>query len=129
MKINKFIYKYETIDDKTKREVSKIRQKYLPKSENESKIKLLNKLNKKVQVIPTIVAIILGILGVLIFGLGLTMVLEWSLFLWGILVSLVGFIPSILAYPVYTKLHKILKDKYGETIINLSNEILSKNDK
>ena len=65
----------------------------------------------------------------LIFGLGLSMVLEWGIILWGIIVGLLGIAIIIIAYPVYVIILKNLKCKYSEEIIKLSDDLLTTNDK
>lgn len=40
-------------------------------------------------------------LGTLIFGLGLSMILEWEIFAWGALVAAVGAVVLGAAYPAY----------------------------
>ena len=73
------------------------------------------------------IALIIGIGGALIFGLGLAMILEWSMLLAGAIVCVIGFILAFIAYPIQIKLHNKLKNKYSEEIIKLSEELL-KND-
>jgi MFS family permease len=73
------------------------------------------------------ISLSLGVIGTLIFGLGLTFFLEWvELFILGILCAIVGLIIVILAYPLHKKISLILKTKYKDEIINLSNELLNK---
>jgi hypothetical protein len=70
----------------------------------------------------------LGIVGALIFGLGLTMILEWSIFLWGIALMAIGSGSMAVAYPVYKAVLKKYKKRYGAEIVKLSEEILNEND-
>jgi predicted tellurium resistance membrane protein TerC len=74
---------------------------------------------------PKAAALTLGIVGTLIFGLGLTMILEWSLAVWGAIVAMGGILPLALAYPLYKWLFKKLQDKHREEILKLSEEILN----
>lgn len=55
----------------------------------------------------TLLEIILGTIGGLIFALGMTMCLlpEWNLFTQGVIVSIVGFIVLLCIIPVYRKEH------------------------
>jgi hypothetical protein len=53
------------------------------------------------------------------------MILEWNIWLWGIVLMAVGSIPIALAYPVYKKVLKKYKNRYGEEIIKLSEELLN----
>lgn len=55
----------------------------------------------------TLLNIILGTIGGLVFALGLCMCLlpEWNLFTQGVIVSMVGFIILLLIIPIYRKNH------------------------
>ena len=79
--------------------------------------------------VPTIWSLALGGVGALIFGLGLTMILEWSIWLWGVVLMAVGSVPMAIAYPVYKSVLKKYKNRYGEEILRLSEELLNENDK
>ena len=125
MDSKKFRYTYSAPTEDERREISSIRRQYLAKNEEETKFEKLKRLDAKVKNWPTTIALILGIVGILIFGLGLTMVLEWSIVIWGIVIAIVGSIPIALAYPVYLKRLQINKEKYGEEILKLSEELLN----
>lgn len=123
---NTFEYSYYSPTEQERKQIESIRKQYIKNPEkNESKLDRLKKLNSKVISTATMVALIFGIVGCLIFGLGLTMVLEWNLFLWGIIVMLVGAFPMSIAYPLYNFTLKKGKFKYGEEILKLSEELLS----
>lgn len=124
----KFNYSYSSPTQDERKEIENIREQYLGKSERSLKLEQLKKLDAKVKNIPTIISIAIGVVGVLIFGLGLTMILEWSILAWGIVVMLVGMVPLALAYPVFTKTSNSLREKYGKHIIDLSNELLNENE-
>ena len=55
----------------------------------------------------TLIEIILGTIGGLIFGIGMCMCLlpEWNLFTTGVIVSIIGFIILLCIIPVYRKNH------------------------
>lgn len=123
---NKFECTYSAPTESERREIEAIRRSYVPQ-ESESKIERLKRLDNKVKTPPFIWALSVGIVGTLIFGLGLTMILEWQLELWGALVAAVGFCPIGIAYPLYNKLLKKQKEKYQAEILKLSEEILNGN--
>lgn len=125
MDSKKFRYTYSAPTEDERREISSIRRQYLAKNEEETKFEKLKRLDAKVKNWPTTIALILGIVGILVFGLGLTMVLEWSIVVWGIVLAIVGAIPIALAHPVYIKRLQINKEKYGEEILKLSEELLN----
>ena len=55
------------------------------------------------------------------------MILEWNRMVFGVIVCAIGGIPMTLAYPVYRFVFRKQKEKYGEEILKLSEELL-KND-
>lgn len=125
---NKFEYKYSVPTVEERDEINSIRNQYLPKDEATLKIETLRKLDNKVKNTPMIFSLTLGICGILIFGLGITFFLEWTNFWYvGIPISLLGIGIMILDYPIYLKIEKRLKDKYGPKIIELSNKLLNEN--
>ena len=103
-----------------------IANEYAPKQT--SKVKALKKLDAKVKNPPVIIGLVLGIIGTLIFGLGLTTVLEWDNLILGIIISAVGVLPMLVAYPAYKITLKKGKKKYGKEIVKLSEEILNSNN-
>lgn len=66
----------------------------------------------------------LGVAGTLIFGLGMCMVLEWSVVAGGVVVSVLGAAAAACAHPLHTFLLRRGKEKYGDEIIKLSGELL-----
>jgi hypothetical protein len=70
-------------------------------------------------------SLVLGVFGCLIFGLGLTMILEWNIYFWGIALMVIGSAPMAVAYPVYKALLQKYKNRYGEEIVRLSEELLN----
>lgn len=128
MSNNDFEYKYTAPTVEERREIESIRNSYAPQKTTSGKIDELRKLDGKVRNIPQIVSLVLGIMGTLIFGLGLTMILEWQQIVWGVIISAVGVVPIAFAYPAFIKLTNKLKAKYGKQIIELSNELLNNND-
>ena len=121
---NKFSYSYTAPTERERKEVESLRKQYL-EEKNEDKMERLRRLDGKVKRPPEALAISLGIVGTLIFGGGLAMILEAGLFVWGAVVALVGLLPLGLAYPLYKRLLKKLKDKHREEILRLSEEILN----
>lgn len=122
----KFEYTYSSLAKEEKKEIEDIRNKYLEKTEQNIKLNELKKLDKKVKKLPSYVAFVIGTIGILIFGLGLTMVLEWNILYWGIVVMAVGLVPVLISYPIFVKINNKLKAKYSEKIIRLSEELLNK---
>ena len=125
-KNNTFEYSYSAPTEEEKREIASIRRQYEAVLDSpQSKFVRLKALDAKVKNTATCVSLILGVVGILVFGLGLTLVLEWEQLVWGIVVMLVGSVPTALAYPVYGLLLRKGKKKYGGEILRLSKELLN----
>jgi len=129
MENKQFNYTYKAPTEQERKEIEAIKRQYEEPKSEEGKLERLRKLNNYVNGLATALSLIAGIGGILIFGLGLAMVLEWGLIVWGIIVMVVGIPPVIIAYPVYNKLIKRGKEKYGKEIIKLSDELLNESIK
>lgn len=87
----KFQYKYYAPTEEERNEINSIKNQYLPKDKALSKLGLLRKLDKRVKSIPTALALSCGIIGILLFGSGLTFFLEWiKWWFFGIPLSIIG---------------------------------------
>ena len=127
MENNAFEYTYSAQQQK---EVEAIRSKYLPKEPD--KMEQLRKLHR----IPTQkasgAAITIGVIGSLILGMGMSLIMTdigtvfglADAMVPGVLIGLVGFVPVVLAYPVYKRVLKIQREKIAPEILRLSDELL-----
>lgn len=122
---NQFNFKYTAPTEEERREIDNIRRQYISKEKTETKIERLRRLDALVKKTAVIWSLVLGVLGCLIFGLGLTMVLEWNIYFWGIALMIIGSAPMAVAYPVYKVLLQKYKNRYGEEIVRLSEELLN----
>lgn len=123
----KFEYSYSAPTEAERKEIESIKKQYMAEEKREeTDMEKLRRLDAKVKNMPTMYALIVGIFGTLLFGLGLAMVLEWEMMLWGIVVMVIGAIPAGLAYPIYQFTLKEGKKKYGAEILELSEKLLSK---
>lgn len=128
-KENRFEYTYSAPTVNERREIESIKRQYVPAQEKEDKLENLRNLNKRVMQPPIILGLVTGVIGTLVFGMGMTMVLEWGIIVWGVIVGIIGAAIVAAAYPVYCAILKRNKKKYGRLIIELSNELLNKNEK
>lgn len=126
---NQFHFKYTALSQEERKEIDSIRRQYTPQEESETKMERLRRLDSLVKNTAIIWSLVLGVVGTLILGLGLTMILEWSIWLWGVLLMVVGSVPMSIAYPVYKSLLNKGKKKYGDEIVRLSEELLNENEK
>lgn len=123
-----FEYTYSTPTEKEKKQIESIRRQYAGEDKNEqSPFERLKMLDRKVKNTANCVALIFGVIGCLVFGLGMAMVLEWQIWVWGILIMVLGSILMLIAYPAYNIATKHGKNKYGKEILELSEHLLKNN--
>lgn len=125
MNRNEFEYSYVAPTEAERREIENIRKQYGGKSEKEIKLERIRKLDSFVHSFSMTLSLIIGVMGALIFGLGMAMILVWSITVFGIIVCIVGAVPVAAAYPIFLVTMKRSKEKYGEEILKLSDEILN----
>lgn len=105
-------------------EVRRIREKYMPKEEN--KLEQLRRLDAGVKQKATMLSIIIGVIGSLVMGTGMSMCMVWggSLFVPGIFVGVVGMIGVGLAFPVYNRVVEKEKERIAPEILRLTDELM-----
>lgn len=126
---NNFTYTYSA---KERDEVRAIRDKYIPREE--SKMDRLRRLDRVAESRATVVSLILGIVGTLILGFGMSLVLsELSLIfgdnkvvsvIVGVVLGLVGGAVAALAYPVYNTVLAKERERIAPEIIRLTDELM-----
>lgn len=126
---NQFNFKYTAPTEEERKEIDSIRRQYLPQEHVESKMDRLRRLDALVKNTAIVWSLCLGVVGTLVLGLGLTMILEWSIWLWGIVLMVIGSVPMAIAYPVYKLALNKGKAKYGDEILRLSGELLNESEK
>lgn len=119
-----FNYTYSAPTEAQRSEIESIRRQYVKGEDFEPKEERLHRLHSRVVNTATAVGLIFGVIGLLIFGTGLTCVLEWDIIPLGIGVSVLGAVLIALAYPLYKKVLTKQKAKYGAEIVRLSDELL-----
>lgn len=112
-----------TYSAKTQEEIEKIRKKYMPKEED--KMELLRKLDKSVTKLGTIWSLVIGVIGCLLFGIGMCCTMVWadSFFVLGIVVGIIGMVVMGIAYPVYVKITARERERIAPQILALSEEL------
>lgn len=115
-----------TYSAKQQKEIENIRKKYSP--EPEDKMEQLRKLDNGVYQKATAVAIIFGVVGALILGIGMCCAMVWQgfLFIPGIIIGIIGIVVLGFAYPIYNKTLKQEREKIAPEIIRLTDELLKK---
>lgn len=105
-------------------ELKRIRTKYLPKEEN--KMEQLRRLDQSVSQKGTMAAIIVGVIGTLLLGLGMSCAMVWmgAWFIPGILMGVVGIAIIAAAYPLYNHVIKKERKKIAPEIFHLTDELM-----
>lgn len=120
---NTFSYKYSAKENK---EVQEIRKKYLPQSE--SKLEELKRLDDLVQNSGMTESLCVGIMGLLMFGLGMCLAMKVIgsgvlMIALGVLLGIAGMVCMAAAYPIYRSVFSKTKAKYAPRILELTEEL------
>ncbi len=119
---NKETFSY-TYSAKEQEEIKKIREKYVPKEAD--KMEQLRRLDAGVTQKGTVISLVVGIIGALILGTGMSMCMVWTeLFVLGIIVGVIGIGVVSAAYPIYSYVTKKERDKIAPEIIRLTDELM-----
>ena len=127
----KFSYTYSASE---KSEIEKIRQKYMPKDESESKLETIKRLDASVARAAMAWSLTLGIIGVLVMGFGMCIIMtEIGKYLGlvgnvgmivGILIGIVGMAVAAVAYPIYRAIEKRQRERVAPEILRLTEELM-----
>lgn len=119
-----------TYSAKQQAEIQAIRKKYAPQEED--KMAKLRALDAGATNKATAVSVLVGVLGALVLGLGMSLVMTdfgaWlgtAALACGIAVGVVGLCVLALAYPLYVRMLKRERERIAPEILRLSEELLS----
>ena len=126
-----FCYTYSA---KEQEEIKNIRKKYATPEASEDKMERLRRLDKSVTDKATTKSLIVGIIGALIMGNGMSLVMidlgeifgayqNAALYI-GILVGIVGIVLVGYAYPVYNRVLKKERERIAPEILQLTEELM-----
>ena len=120
---NKETFSY-TYSAKQQEEIKKIREKYAPKEAD--KMEQLRRLDESVTRKGKAISLIVGIIGALVMGFGMSCCMVWTdaLFVLGIIVGTVGIALVCAAYPIYNFVVKKERAKIAPEIIRLTDELM-----
>lgn len=120
-KKDSFTYTYSA---KQQEEVKRIRQRYLPPEED--KMERLRQLDRSATQKGTAAALVFGIIGVLLLGLGMCCTMVWTekLFIPGVIVGVVGIVLLSIAYPIYNRVTQKEREKIAPEILRLTDELM-----
>lgn len=102
-------------------EIRRIREKYVPREE--SSLEKLRRLDAQAEHPGTVAALVLGVVGTLVFGTGLCSCLVWERYALGIAVGILGGTLLALAYPAYVRITKKRREKLAPEILALAEEL------
>ncbi len=122
MENNKETFEY-TYSAEQQAEIEKIKSKYMPKTDD--KLELLRKLDASVTQKGTVIGLIMGIAGVLIFGGGMSIVLVvgMDLIIPSVLLGAMGIVLMVFAYPTYKKVTEKERERIAPQILALTEEL------
>ena len=128
---NGFSYTYSA---REQAELKRIREKYTPPTKEEDKMTRLRRLDASVTNTAQAVALVIGIVGALVLGFGMSLCMtELSAILGaykdaamviGIAVGLLGGVLASLAYPIYNAIVRARRKKLAPEIIRLADELM-----
>lgn len=125
---DKFSYTYSA---KQQEEINNIRKKYLDPEAD--KMERLRRLDASVTSKAASVALVVGIIGALIFGFGMSLIMtDLSMILGlfdvrisvGIIVGIIGFVLVGCAYPIYSHVLKKERERLAPEILRLTDELV-----
>ena len=123
-----------TYSAKEQAELKRIRDKYTAPTETEDKMTRLRRLDASVTNTAQAIALVFGVIGTLILGLGMSLVMTElaeslgisgdAAMAIGIIVGIVGGVLASLAYPIYNAIVKAKRKKLAPEIIRLTDELI-----
>lgn len=119
--MGEFEYTYSAPEQE---EIKRIREKYIPKEEN--KMDQLRRLDAQVTRKGTVMALVVGIIGSLVLGTGMSLCLVWA-GAWlvpGIVIGIAGIAGVAAAYPLYARITEKEKARLGPEILKLTEELM-----
>ena len=130
---NKETFNY-TYSAKEQEEIKAIRKKYITEEKNEDKMTQLRRLDAEVTQKATVASLVLGIIGALVLGIGMSLIMTdigeiigligIPSMVVGIIFGVIGIILVCLAYPIYIHISKKEREKIAPEIIRLTEELL-----
>ena len=130
---NKETFNY-TYSAKEQEEIKAIRKKYITEEKNEDKMTQLRRLDAEVTQKATVASLVLGIIGALVLGIGMSLIMTdigeiigligIPSMVGGIIFGVIGIILVCLAYPIYVHISKKEREKIAPEIIRLTEELL-----
>lgn len=113
-------------NERDQKKAEGIRRQYLTREEN--KMEQLQKLDSKVKLPGKIIGSIMGIIGALVMGAGMSLVMVWSNMTMGLALNIPGLAVLLLAFLVCHFITGSRKKKYAAEIMRLSDAVMDKKE-
>lgn len=121
-----------TYSAKEQEEIKAIRKKYAASEEAEDKMTQLRRLDASVYSKASAAALVVGIVGALIMGIGMSLVMTdigavlgtVLAMVIGIGIGVIGIVLVCLAYPIYNRTLKKEREKIAPEILRLTDELM-----
>ena len=121
-----------TYSAKEQEEIKAIRKKYAASEEAEDKMTQLRRLDASVYSKASAAALVVGIVGALIMGIGMSLVMTdigavlgtFLAMVIGIGIGVIGIVLVCLAYPIYNRTLKKEREKIAPEILRLTDELM-----
>ena len=128
---NKESFNY-TYSAKEQEEIKSIRKKYAAQEETEDKMAQLRRMDAAVYSKATTASLAVGIIGVLLMGIGMSLVMTdigemlgtVLAMIIGISIGIVGIVLVCLAYPIYNRTLKKERERVAPEILRLTDELM-----
>lgn len=124
-----FNYTYASLSQAEKKQVENIKRQYGAASQKDGDLDELLRLDKKVKTIPKTIATIVGVVGTLVLGSGMSIVMVWENVVVGSIIGAIGVLACIVAPLLHKVIFSNLKNKYSSQIIKLSDRLLGEESK
>lgn len=113
-----------TYSAKEQEEIRNIRKKYM--ASEEDKMEQLRKLDASVTQKGTVAALIVGIIGTLLLGIGMCCCMVWqnTWFFPGIVIGVIGIVVLAAAYPLYNHVTQKERKRIAPEILRLTDELM-----
>ena len=119
-----------TYSAKQQEEIQRIRQKYM--APEEDKMEQLRRLDRSVTQKATTAALVVGILGALLLGMGMSLTISdvgtllgiENAMLPGIVIGVIGIGVVALAYPLYSHIVKKERERIAPAVLQLTEELM-----
>ncbi len=123
-----FTYTYSAAQQE---EIEAIRKKYLPAQERENKMETLRKLDASVTQKGMILSLVVGVLGALVMGAGMSLIMTdlgeslgiASVMVPGLILGIIGMAGVIAAYPLHQSITKKERERIAPEILKLTEEL------